>query len=85
MQGPLLADVMFPDVLVAKAYSHDSKSLDLVLYPGKSAGTFRLGFERLTPGSKYAIGNSQLTADDSGCASVNVRIDGRTPFVLRPL
>ncbi|KAK5457177.1 hypothetical protein LTS15_004958 [Exophiala xenobiotica] len=29
MNGPLLADCKFPEVLVAKAYSHDSKGLDL--------------------------------------------------------
>lgn len=48
MKGPILADVKLPDVIVAKAYSHDSKGLDMVLYPGKEAGVFKLGFERLT-------------------------------------
>lgn len=45
MSGPILAEAKFPDVLVSKAYSHDGKGLDVVLYPGKAAGVFKLGFE----------------------------------------
>lgn len=85
MQGPLLAECKFPDVLVAKAYSHDSKGLDLVLYNGKQAGTFSLGFERLVPGGRYSLSTGQsLTADNSGRASVDVKVDGRTQVVLSP-
>lgn len=85
MQGPLLAECKFPDVLVAKAYSHDSKGLDLVLYNGKQAGTFTLSFERLVPGSRYSLSTGQsLTADKSGRTSVDVKVDGRTQVVLSP-
>ncbi|KAK5298068.1 hypothetical protein LTR99_007757 [Exophiala xenobiotica] len=85
MQGPLLADCKFPEVLVAKAYSHDSAGLDLVLYNGKQAGTFTLGFERLTPGGKYSLSTGKnLTADKSGKASVDITIDGRTELLLSP-
>ncbi|KAJ4351970.1 uncharacterized protein N0V89_007315 [Didymosphaeria variabile] len=54
-----LADRKFPEVLevlVAKAYTHDGKSLELVLYNGKSDGKQKLGIERLTAGAKYTIG-----------------------------
>lgn len=77
--GPLLADCKFPDVLVAKAYSHDGKTLDLVLYNGKAAGKQMLHFERLAPGSKYSLGNGQtMTADETGRARAEVELDGRT-------
>ena len=85
MNGPVLADVKFPDVLVAKAYSHDSKGLDMVLYPGKEAGVFKLGFERLTPGGKYQVGNQQIVADDNGLGSADIAIQGRTAVVLSPV
>ena len=85
MSGPLLARAGFPDVLVAKAYSHDGKGLDLVLYPGKEAGVFELGFERLTPGGRYRVGGGQLVADELGCGSVGVAIKGRTAVVLSPV
>ena len=83
MQGPLLAECKFPEVLVAKAYSHDSKSLDLVLYNGKSAGKQALGFERLVPNAKYQLSSGEsLVADSTGKASVDVKLDGRTQIVL---
>jgi hypothetical protein len=85
MQGPLLADCEFSEVLVAKTYSHDSTSVDLVLYNGKQAGTFTLGFERLTPGGKYSLSTGKnIVADKSGKASVDVKIDGRTELLLHP-
>jgi hypothetical protein len=84
LTGPLLQDAKFPEVLVAKAYSHDGKSLDLVLYNGKAPGKQALGFERLTPGGKYAIGKQNVTADKFGKASVEVDINGRTPIMVSP-
>ncbi len=53
--GPILEEASFPEVLVAKAYSQDGASLDLVLYPGKDAGVFRLGFKNLRPGEQYDL------------------------------
>ena len=85
LRGPVLADVAFPDVLVAKAYSHDGRGLDLVLYPGKGSGVFKLGFDRLTPGGKYKVGGEQIVADKSGSGSVDVAVDGRTAVILSPV
>ena len=85
MTGPILAEAEFPDVLVAKAYSHDGKGLDLVLYPGKEDGVFKLGFERLEKGKKYDIGGKKVVADSNGAASVDVKIDGRTQLTLSAL
>jgi len=85
MSGPILAEAKFPDVLVSKAYSHDGKGLDVVLYPGKAAGVFKLRFERLERGKTYDIGGKRVQADGQGRASVDVKIDGRTPVMVSPL
>ena len=81
-KGPLLDDVPFPDVLVAKAYSHDGESLDLVLYPGKEAGKFNLGFKRLSPGAMYTLEGSSVEADENGEATFEAQVDGRTALNL---
>ena len=53
-QGPFLASVPGPDVLVTKARSHKGARLDLRLHrlaPGASSEQLR--FEALTPGARY--------------------------------
>lgn len=85
LQGPLLEECPFPEVLVAKAYSEDGKELDLVLYNGKEPGVFKLGFERMVPGQAYSLSTGgSVTADDAGKAVVEVRVDGRTQILLKP-
>lgn len=84
--GSLLANAKFPDVVVAKAYSHDGRGLDLVLYNAKAAGSFKLDFGRLTPGIRYSLGNGQeIVADRTGKASVDVGVNGRTALMIVPL
>ncbi|KAK3065145.1 hypothetical protein LTS18_008297 [Coniosporium uncinatum] len=82
MRGPILEEAPFPDILVAKAYSQDGVSLDLVLYNGKAGGTFALGFTKLHEGKTYALGNERATADAQGRASFKVDVDGRTAVKL---
>ena len=82
-RGPILTDITFPNVLVAKAYSHDGVGMDLVLYPGAEAGDFNVGFERLQPGAKYTLGGKDIVASKSGEASVQIRVDGRTQLTLK--
>lgn len=84
LAGPLLTGCKFPDVLVAKAYSHDGKSLDLVVYNGNEAGVFDLGFERLQPGKTY-VGQEGVTftADGQGKGSFKAKIDGRTAIMVK--
>lgn len=85
LQGPILEECPFPDVLVAKAYSDDGKKLDLVLYNGKEPGVFQLGFERLMPGQVYSLSTGEsFTADDKGKAGVKVRVNGRTEILIKP-
>lgn len=81
-EGPILDSVAFPDVLVAKAYSQEGESMDLVLYNGKAAGTFPIGFTRLKPGRKYKLVGEEKTASREGSAEWNVAIDGRTAMKL---
>lgn len=81
-QGPVLSRIPFPEVLVAKAYSHDGEGLDLVLYPGKAAGMFQLHFERLQPGRAYELSSKTAVASKAGEAMFEVRIEGRTALKL---
>ena len=84
LKGPILAECKFPDVLVAKAYSHDGVGLDLVLYDGKGAGKQTLGLERLKANGKYTIGKQAFTADGEGNARIEVELDGRTQLTVAP-
>lgn len=82
--GPILTGISFPDVLVAKAYSHDGEGLDMVFYPGNVPGDFELTFERLHPGVPYVIDGKTIIASKLGAISTNVRIEGRTAVILKP-
>ena len=84
-RGPILAEAPFPDVLVAKAYSHDGDGLDLVLYPGKQAGDFTLKFDHLQPGAAYTFAGKDLSASKSGELTATAHVDGRTAFKLARL
>jgi hypothetical protein len=81
-RGPILDSVPFPEVLVAKAYSKDGESVDLVLYNGKEAGTFPLQFIKVMAGSTYKLGNQTSKVDAKGVLSFDVVIDGRTALKL---
>jgi hypothetical protein len=71
--------------LVAKAYSHTSKDLDLVLYPSAAPGNFVLGVEKLLPGQKYNITkDSSGVADKNGKLEFSVHVEGRTLVKLTP-
>ncbi|KAG9775435.1 hypothetical protein KCU88_g5095, partial [Aureobasidium melanogenum] len=81
--GPLLQEAPFPDVLVAKAYSHNGKDLDLVLYNGQDPGSFVLGFDRLVPNKTYSLSTGgSVVADAAGRASARVSVNGRTQIIL---
>lgn len=82
MDGPILEKVPWPQVLVAKAYSHDGVGVEVVLYPGREAGRFELGFERLRAGKKYRFGGEEKVASQQGKAVWTVKVDGRSAFEL---
>lgn len=48
LHGPILAEVAYPQVLVARAFSRGD-DLHLVLYPGAGEGLQSIGIERLKP------------------------------------
>lgn len=73
------------NVLVAKAYSQDGESIDLVFLPGKKPGIFDLGFKRLVPGREYLLAGKSEVADKDGKAGFSVEIDGRTALKLTPV
>ena len=84
MKGPILSEVPYPGVLIAKARSHSSRDLELVLYPSADAGTFKLGVTRLEPAKRYTCQGKTLTADDQGSLSLSVLVDGRTHLHIVP-
>ena len=81
-QGPILTGINYPDVLVAKAYSHTGSDLDLVLYPGQTPGEFAITIERLQPQAPYSLslnGEERIVhADESGKITDRVLLNGRT-------
>jgi hypothetical protein len=84
--GPILAQVAYPDVLVARAVT-DGQALDLVLRPGNGGGRTVLGVERLAPRRDYMVAggvDETVTADDEGRALLTVDLDDRREVVLRP-
>jgi Linalool dehydratase/isomerase len=88
LNGPVLTGVKYPDVLVARAFSH-GEDLELVLYPGAQAGPQMICIESLQPGRTYEVSGStagqKLVADADGRASLTIALDGRTSIAIRPL
>lgn len=84
-RAPILDEVPFPEVLVGKAYSHDGESVELVLYNGRKAGNYTLGFKNMKAGRAYRLGSQTAVADHKGEAKLSVSIDGRTAITLRPI
>ena len=86
-RGPLLSAATYPEVLVAKAFSH-GEDLELVLYPGTSAQNASLGLSRLRPGARYvnrgASACADVIADAEGCATFTVALNGRTEIKFVP-
>ncbi|MCD2187354.1 hypothetical protein LN037_09330 [Actinomycetospora sp. SF1] len=77
--GPRLAEVAYPDVLVARAVT-DGNALDLVLRPGDGPVRTTLAVDRLVPGRTYAaLGTTAdtVTADGSGRALLEVDLGAR--------
>ncbi|MGB1879851.1 MAG: hypothetical protein ACPHTD_03975 [Gammaproteobacteria bacterium] len=87
-QGPLLAEASYPNVLVAKAFSPDGESLELVLFPGSGATRQTLGLERLAPGRSYRLADGQgeraMQADARGCLKFDIELTGRLLLTVTP-
>ncbi|OAL31726.1 hypothetical protein AYO20_08119 [Fonsecaea nubica] len=77
--GPYLADVEYPEVLVAKAISHTGTDLDLVVYPGTEKQDVLLPIKQLKPNTTYKSDNGrEFVSDIQGEATLSVTLEGRT-------
>lgn len=87
LKGPILEEMNYPEILVAKAVSNGD-DLDAVFYPGNGAGIYNIGLAQLKPNSRYqcaGASNDEVKADSEGRVRLTVKVDGRTPFSLTPL
>jgi hypothetical protein len=86
LTGPILDDVSYPDVLVARAIS-DGDDLRLVLRPGRENSSQILQLARLQPNRRYQVAGATtetLVADARGRAELAVVLSGRTEIRLVP-
>lgn len=85
VDGPVLDDARYPDVLVAHAFS-DGEDLQLVLYPGDGAGQRDISLAQLRPDSSYRViqTGESFVADGAGRARLSIRLDGRTQLHIVP-
>jgi hypothetical protein len=82
--GPILEEVNYPELLVAKAVS-DGKNLEAVFYPGQEAGTFNIIVAQLTPLGRYQIkgaASEEIQADSDGRIRLKVKVEGRSPLSI---
>ena len=85
--GPLLAGVPYPDVLVAKAVS-DGSALHVVLHPGGRPGRHRIGLSQLRPEGRYRCDGAVepgITVSADGRATLTVDLDGRRELRVAPV
>jgi hypothetical protein len=83
--GPLLAEAVYPEVIVTRAVS-DGSALNLVLRAGADPCRTRLGFSRLVPGRNYRLvqtGQTIVAAPD-GTASLDFDLAARSELDLVP-
>lgn len=88
LNGPILSGIKYPDVLVAKAFSHSGTDLELVLYPGAGGDKFEIRIERLQANAAYNCnidGQEQaLQSDEQGCMIIAVDLHTRCHIQLKP-
>lgn len=87
LNGPVLDEATYPDVLVARAVS-DGADLSLTLDPGRPGGLrTTIGAAQLRPGARYEVTGaveSEVVADPAGQARITVDLAGRTRVRLVP-
>ncbi len=85
--GPQLAEVAYPEVLVARAVS-DGADLDLVLRAGNGPCRTTLGIARLAPNQAYRVEGAvtnEIKASKTGTALLQVDLADRTEVRLTPV
>lgn len=86
LTGPVLAEVPYPEVLVARAVS-DGSDLSLVLHPGGEGGRRRLRLGRLRPHATYNITGATeraVTSGPNGSAEITVDLGARHEVNVLP-
>jgi hypothetical protein len=86
-QQMLLADLAYPDALVASA-TETNGMLRAVLYPAGKPGRCAAGFSGLRPDGRYAcdgMEEGEIVADHTGAATAHVLLSGRAEIRLRPM
>lgn len=86
LTGPVLDDVVYPEVLVASART-DGTDLRMVLRPGAGAARVGIGVRRLQPHGRYLVYGAvedQATADNQGRIHLEVDLCDRTEVSLIP-
>jgi hypothetical protein len=86
LYGPVLDEVAYPDVLVARATS-DGDDLHLVLRPGRRNSSQVLRFARLQPHRAYRVTGAlseSLVADSQGRGELTIVLSGRTEIRVLP-
>ena len=87
LEGPLLDEVAYPDVLVCRAVS-DGQTLELDLAPGTdTGGQQKLRLAQLKAGVSYRVEGAKETtiqADDAGHAVLHVELDTRKHISVVP-
>ncbi|CAN7577656.1 hypothetical protein [Pseudomonas umsongensis] len=86
-KGPVLSQARYPQVLVARAFSH-GHDLDMTLYPGLEPGPEDIVIERLEANAHYQLvvsdSQSSVQADIKGQLKLTVMLSGRTAISLKP-
>lgn len=85
-RGPILEEVPYPHVLVARAVT-DGESLNVVLRPGGRGGRYRVTVARLLPGREYTLQGAcgtNVVADGEGRAHFDVVLEGRLELTVAP-
>ena len=84
--APMISDIAYPDILVARA-GHAHRMLTAVLYPGERHGRFRFRVSGLAPEASYVCDGTEqprIRSDRAGEAMIKVALIGRTEIRIRP-
>ena len=85
-RGPVLQEVPYPHVLVARAVT-DGESLSAVLRPGGRGGRYPVSVGRLIPGRDYRVRGAvpeSVRASPEGIAHFDVIIEDRVELEVSP-
>lgn len=84
--APMISDIAYPDILVARA-GHAHRMLTPVLYPGGRQGRFRFRVSGLAPEASYVCDGTEqprIRSDGAGEAIIKLALIGRTEIRIRP-